>query len=73
MARTKLVVATIVRKDGRVVLNGDDPMLTPFVGKFAAKVTLFALDPRAPAVRRLVDKGGEAFVAKDGAFVRIEG
>jgi len=70
MARAKAVVGTIVRPDGRVVLNGDDPLLAAMTGAFRAKVVLFGLAAGSEALRAHRARGGEIFTVRDGVFLR---
>ncbi len=73
MARTKAVVATVVRPDGRIVLNGADPSLVALQPTFRAPTVLFALDPETPAVQDHLRRGGEAWAIVGGRFARMEG
>jgi cyanophycin synthetase len=73
MVRTKAVVGTIVRPEGRVVLNGDDPLLAPLVGKFSAKTVLFGLDATSPVLLAHAARGDEVFTVRRGRFARIVG
>jgi cyanophycin synthetase len=73
MARTKAVVGEIVREGGRVVLSADDPELVKLVPRFAAKVVLCSALGESPLVRAHVARGGEAYVTKGGAIVRLAG
>jgi cyanophycin synthetase len=73
MVKTKAVVGMIVRPGGRVVLNGDDPLLVPLAGTFEAKSVLFGLDEKSPALAKHLAAGNEVFTVKEGSFVRLVG
>jgi cyanophycin synthetase len=66
MARAKAVVGTVVRPSGKVVLNGDDPLLVPLADSFRAKSVLFTL---SDAVR--LAKKHTVFTVRGGFFVRL--
>jgi cyanophycin synthetase len=71
MVRTKALVGTIVRPEGRVVLNGDDPRLASLV--FGARTVLFGLDASNPALLSHLGAGREVFTVRRGSFVRLAG
>jgi cyanophycin synthetase len=73
MVRTKAVVATVVRPEGRVVLNGDDPLLAPLARAFVARSVLFGLDAKSRVLRAHLSAGGEVCTVRRGYFVRLEG
>jgi len=73
LTATKLVIARVVRPDGRVVLNADDPELVAAAGGVAAPIVWFAFDAGNPVVAGHVAAGGEAVVVDDGALVLDRG
>jgi cyanophycin synthetase len=72
LAETKLLVARAVGAGGRVVLNGDDPVLANAGPRVAAELAWFTLDPANPLVRTHVDGGGTAAVLDGSSLVLIE-
>jgi cyanophycin synthetase len=73
MARVKAVVGSVVRPQGRVVLNALDPELVALADSFPAPVIYFSLDADAPALLAHRARGGEAWLARDGWLVRARG
>lgn len=73
MARTKAVVTRVVRDDGRVVLNADDPHLVPLAKGIAAPVIYFGLDAANAVIAAHVASGETAYVVRDGQFTRLDG
>jgi cyanophycin synthetase len=73
LARVKAVVGSVVPRDGRVVVNADDPFLMAECGSFRAPLVLFSLDPDSPIVAAHRAKGGEAWMVKEGSIVRATG
>ena len=73
LTATKLVIARVVRPDGRVVLNADDPELVAAAGGVAAPIVWFAFDAGNPVVAGHVAAGGEAVYVDDGALVLDRG
>ena len=70
MARAKCVVATVVRKGGRVVLNADDPRLVRAASTMRAPVIFFSRR-LGSAARAHVRTGGIVYAQVDGALVRL--
>ncbi len=54
LADVKMVVARAVHPGGRLVLNGDDPLLVARSGACAGTVVWFSLDPERPAFQSLL-------------------
>jgi cyanophycin synthetase len=73
LTAAKLVIARVVRPDGRVVLNADDPELVAAAGGVAAPIVWFAFDAGNPVVAGHVAAGGEAVVVDDGALILDRG
>jgi cyanophycin synthetase len=69
LAAVKLVITRVVRPDGRVVLNADDPELAAAAGQVAAPIVWFSLDPANPRVQDHLTAGGEAAYVEDGVLV----
>ncbi len=70
LAETKLVPARVVRPQGRVVLNADDPELRARTGHFGAPVVWFSLDPDQPGFDDLLVSGAAGCTLEDGDLVR---
>ncbi len=70
LAETKLVPARVVRPQGRVVLNADDPELRARTGHFGAPVVWFSLDPDQPGFDDLLVSGAAGCTLEDGNLVR---
>jgi UDP-N-acetylmuramyl tripeptide synthase len=75
LAEAKLVPARVVRPQGRVVLNADDPRLTARADAagIGSAITWFSLDPANPRVQAHTAAGGEACVREADAFVLLRG
>jgi UDP-N-acetylmuramyl tripeptide synthase len=71
MARAKAVVGTVVRPKGRVVLNGDDPLLVSLADGFTAKPLLFFASDESPVLASRLAKGHTAYAVRRGHFVRL--
>jgi len=69
LAEVKLVVARVVDRHGRVVLNADDPALRAAAAALAAPVTWFTLDGGLAFAQAHVARGGDAVYALDGDVV----
>lgn len=59
------IVARAVRPDGYIVLNADDQAVLHAASETEATVTLFALHPENPSLRRHRDEGGSAVWLED--------
>ncbi len=70
LAEAKLVPARVVRPQGRVVLNADDPELRSRTGNFGAPVVWFSIDPDEPGFDDLLVAGYAGCTLEDGALVR---
>jgi UDP-N-acetylmuramyl tripeptide synthase len=70
LAETKLVPARVVRPQGRVVLNADDPELRARTGNFGAPVVWFSLDPDQPGFDDLLVSGYAGCTLEDDELVR---
>jgi cyanophycin synthetase len=70
LAEAKLVPARVVRPQGRVVLNADDPELRARTGNFGAPVVWFSLDPDQPGFDDLLAAGYAGCTLEDGELVR---
>lgn len=73
IAEAKMIITRAVGPEGRVALNADDPELVPAVGRVAAPVVWFTLDPGNPLVRDHLAAGGEAAYLKDGTLILARG
>jgi cyanophycin synthetase len=73
LAEVKATVTRITRPEGWVVLNADDPRVLAMRRTAAARVWLFSLDPRHPALREALADGGRAITVLDGTIVWMDG
>ena len=74
LAEVKSTICRITRPDGWVVLNADDPLVAAVARRVRAKVALFTLDGDASAaVRRHRERGGRAYLVRDGVLVEADG
>ncbi len=74
LAEVKATICRITRRDGWVVLNGDDPLVAAVARRVRARVALFSLDERASApVRGQIARGGRAYVVRRGTLVEVDG
>jgi UDP-N-acetylmuramyl tripeptide synthase len=70
LAEAKLVPARVIKPQGRVVLNADDPELVSRIGNFGAPVVWFSLDPDQPGFDDLLVRGDAGCTLEDGELVR---
>jgi cyanophycin synthetase len=74
LAEVKSTVCRITRPDGWVVLNADDPLVAAVARRVKANVALFSLaGVDSVAVRRHRERGGRAYLVRDGVMVEAEG
>jgi cyanophycin synthetase len=69
LAEVKATVCRITKRDGWVILNGDDPLVAAVSRRVRANVAFFSMDPGGegpPRVRRPVANGGRAYQLRDG-------
>ena len=69
LAEVKVIVTTITKPGGWVVLNGDDPRVWPMRHRVRAQPWAFSLDPDAPALRESLSAGGRGITVLDGDIV----
>jgi cyanophycin synthetase len=74
LAEVKSTVCRITRRDGWVVLNGDDPLVAAVARRVRAHVAYFSLDgdDGSGTVRRHVARGGRAYVVRDGWLSELD-
>ena len=70
LAETKLVAARVVKPQGRVVLNADDPELLSRTCRFGAPVVWFSIDPDRPGFDDLLVAGHAGCTFEEGELVR---
>src|SRR6478735_6334184 len=74
LAEVKSTICRITRADGWVVLNADDRLVAAVARRVRARVALFTLDgDTSAAVRRHRERGGRAYLVRDGALVEADG
>ncbi|HYU33095.1 MAG TPA: Mur ligase family protein [Thermoanaerobaculia bacterium] len=73
LAEVKILVARVVGPEGRLVLNGDDPLLVERAGRLTAPVVWFSLDPERPAFQALLGPETTAWVLHGGEIERWHG
>ncbi|MFQ5340445.1 MAG: cyanophycin synthetase [Anaerolineae bacterium] len=66
IARIKSVLVDIVRPDGHIVLNADDPRCVQMVERTPATPVFFAMNGDNPVVRQHLAYGGRAVVLEEG-------
>jgi UDP-N-acetylmuramyl tripeptide synthase len=70
LAETKLVTARVVKPQGRVVLNADDPELVSRTSRFGAQAVWFTIDPDQPGFDDLLVAGDAGCTLEEGELVR---
>jgi cyanophycin synthetase len=74
LAEVKATICRITKPDGWVVLNADDPLVAAVARRVKANVALFTLHGHESAVvRRHRERGGRAYLVRDGLMVEAEG
>jgi cyanophycin synthetase len=74
LAEVKSTVCRITKPDGWVVLNADDPLVAAVARRVKANVALFTLEGDDSAVvRRHRQRGGRAYLVRDGAMIEADG
>jgi cyanophycin synthetase len=68
LAEVKAVITRVVRPDGWVVLNGDDPRTFSMRLAASARAVVFSRDPWSPSIRQVLNEGGRAVTVIDGAI-----
>lgn len=71
LAEVKSVIASVVKREGHVVLNADDPLVYPMRYKTGADVVLFSVKPDGenPEMEDHITRGGIAVRIEDATFV----
>ena len=72
LAEVKAVITRVTRRDGWVVLNGDDPRTFAMRLAVDARVCVFSRDPDSPSLRAVLTEGGRAVTLIDGAVTVID-
>jgi cyanophycin synthetase len=68
-AAAQHIVARAVRPDGHLVLNADDQAVLNAASETRASITLFALHPDNPSLRRHLEEGGSAVWQEDNHVI----
>ena len=68
LAEVKAVITRVIRPDGWVVLNGDDPRTFAMRLAASARAVVFSRDPDSPSIRQVLNEGGRAVTVIDGAI-----
>lgn len=69
LAEVKSIITRVTRKDGWVVLNGDDPRVRAMATQASGRIWMFSLHPDSPALREALDSGGRGITVLDGDIV----
>ncbi len=75
LAEVKATVCRITKRDGWVVLNGDQPLVAAVARRVHAHVALFTLSPAGTlpgVVRRHIAAGRRAYVVRDGWLTEMD-
>ena len=72
LAEVKAVITRVTRREGWVVLNGDDPRTFAMRLDVAARVCVFSRHPDSPSLRAALDDGGRAVTLIDGSLVVLD-
>ena len=74
LAEVKSTICRITRPDGWVVLNADDPLVSAVSRRVKARVALFTMvGDESAVVRRHRERGGRAYLVRDGVIVEADG
>ena len=73
LAEVKAVITRVIRPDGWVVLNGDDPRTFAMRLAASARAVVFSRDPASPSLRQVLNEGGRAVTVLDGAITFLGG
>jgi len=73
LLQCKWIVTRAVAKDGKLVLNADDPMLVRKSGEFNGELVWFSMDVGNAVVQEHVSNGGVAFVLDGQDLLIAEG
>lgn len=69
LAEVKSIITRVTRKEGWVVLNGDDPRVRAMATEASGRIWMFSLDPDSPALRETVERGGRGMTVLQGDIV----
>ena len=73
LAEVKAVITRVVRPDGWVVLNGDDPRTFAMRLSASARAVVFSRHPGSPSLRQVLNEGGRGVTVLDGAITFLGG
>lgn len=71
LAEVKSIITRVTRKDGWVVLNGDDPRVRAMATHAGGRIWMFSLDPDSPALREALASGGRGITVLEGDIVLL--
>ncbi len=71
LAEVKAIITRVTKKQGWVVLNGDDPRVRAMATQASGRIWMFSLDPDSPALREALDAGGRGLTVLDGDLVTL--
>ncbi len=71
LAEVKAIITRVTKKEGWVVLNGDDPRVRAMATQASGRIWMFSLDPDSPALREALDAGGRGLTVLDGDLVIV--
>lgn len=69
LAEVKAIITRVTRKDGWVVLNGDDPRVRAMATTASGRIWMFSTDPDSPALREALSSGGRGITVLEGDIV----
>lgn len=72
LAEVKAIITKVVKPNGWVVLNGDDPRVWGMRSTATGRPIVFTLDPQSPTIREARAAHGKAFTLIDGWIVRVD-
>ncbi|MHB8172415.1 MAG: cyanophycin synthetase [Thermincolia bacterium] len=73
LAMVKALVGEAVHRQGTVVLNADDPIVTGLRGRFNCNIIYFGKEPGNIIIRRHLGAGGQAVMVKNGFIILAQG
>jgi UDP-N-acetylmuramyl tripeptide synthase len=69
----KWIVSRVVRSEGDLILNAEDPLLVAKSKDYDGELVWFSLDPESSVVRAHIEAGGRAFLLDGDQLLKVEG